>query len=156
MALIIGLVVMAVVLDSKDSSAIPVFARKYKTSCYTCHAGYPTLNSFGKAFKSNGYRWPGGEGADAENTKIEQTPLGAESYKRVFPDAPYPADMPGFAPIGFWAVGPLLSYEEKGATNGDDLLQWGGGPGASRVTVVLGGTVGENIGIFAVYRPSGG
>ena len=36
--------------------AIPLFARKYKTTCYTCHVSVPMLNEFGKRFQANGYR----------------------------------------------------------------------------------------------------
>lgn len=151
MIFMIGLIFTALMVDSQESSAIPVFARKYKTSCFTCHAGYPTLNAFGEAFKNNGYRFPNGE--DEDQTKIEQSPLGSESYEKVFPDAPYPADMPGFAPIAFWAVGNLVNYEEK--TDADaELLQWGA-PGTSRITVMLGGTIGEDISYFALYSPTG-
>ncbi len=138
-------------IQSKESSAIPVFARKYKTSCFTCHTSYPTRNAFGEAFKSNGYRWPGGE--DQEKTKIEQSPVGAKSYEKIFPEAPYPADIPGFAPISFWAVGDLINYEEK--TDADpEVLQWGA-PGSGRITVMLGGTIGENISIFSLLSQNG-
>ena len=29
---------------AEPAHAIPVFARKYQTSCMTCHAGFPKLN----------------------------------------------------------------------------------------------------------------
>ena len=35
--------------------ALPAFARKYGMSCSQCHSDYPTLNSFGRQFKMNGY-----------------------------------------------------------------------------------------------------
>lgn len=38
--------------------AIPAFARQYEVSCNTCHAAYPKLNSFGKAFVRMNYRLP--------------------------------------------------------------------------------------------------
>lgn len=34
---------------------LPAFARKYGMSCSQCHSNYPTLNSFGRQFKMNGY-----------------------------------------------------------------------------------------------------
>ena len=40
----------------RDAAAIPAFARKYKTSCMTCHAPFPTLTAVGEAFRLNGYR----------------------------------------------------------------------------------------------------
>ncbi|RME17922.1 MAG: hypothetical protein D6797_01410 [Bdellovibrio sp.] len=41
---------------SSQSQAIPAFARSHKISCTSCHAAFPSLNSFGRAFKTNGYR----------------------------------------------------------------------------------------------------
>jgi hypothetical protein len=35
---------------------IPAFARKYGMRCTACHLAAPVLNSFGQAFKDNGYR----------------------------------------------------------------------------------------------------
>ena len=61
--------------------AVPSFARKYQTSCATCHSAYPKLNYFGNAFRNNGYRYPAG--TDADMTKEKPTSLGAEGYKRV-------------------------------------------------------------------------
>ena len=40
------------------ASAFPIFARKYHTSCVTCHTAFPKLNAFGEAFRLNGYRMP--------------------------------------------------------------------------------------------------
>lgn len=39
-----------------DARAIPLFARKYKTTCFTCHVSEPMLNEFGRRFQANGYR----------------------------------------------------------------------------------------------------
>lgn len=41
--------------------ATPFFARMYRLSCQSCHSGFPQLNSFGLAFKANGFRIPGAE-----------------------------------------------------------------------------------------------
>jgi hypothetical protein len=35
------------------AAAIPAFARKYRTTCATCHAPVPRLNAFGEAFAGN-------------------------------------------------------------------------------------------------------
>ena len=42
-----------------EVSAVPSFARKYETSCSTCHTVYPQLNSFGRLYRAKGYRMPG-------------------------------------------------------------------------------------------------
>jgi hypothetical protein len=65
-----------VVAASENSYAIPAFARKYNTSCATCHVGFPKLNAFGEAFRRNGYQFPGH--TDAEFIKQDQVSLGAE------------------------------------------------------------------------------
>ncbi len=46
--------------------SIPLFARKYNRSCFTCHTTPPMLNEFGRRFQSNGYQLPG---------TVESTPI---------------------------------------------------------------------------------
>ena len=57
--------------STEPAHAIPVFARKYRTSCITCHAGFPKLNSVGEAFRRNGYQFPR---EDLEKIKEEPIP----------------------------------------------------------------------------------
>ena len=73
--------------------ATPAFARKYETSCETCHVAFPKLTAFGEAFRRNGYRFPAGEDEDA--AVIEDTPLGHPAYRDVFPKAVWPGHTPG-------------------------------------------------------------
>src|SRR3990172_13445353 len=87
----------------QETQAIPTVARKYKTSCTTCHYAYPKLNAFGKAFKNNGYRYPNGQ--DPEMTKEEPVSMGSEGYKKVFPNAIWPSDIAGTTPLSFRALG---------------------------------------------------
>src|SRR3990170_7009566 len=86
---------MLVSLSVRPAEAIPAWSRKYQTSCSTCHAVYPKLNHFGKAFRNNGYRFPGGE--DETATKETPVSLGADAYKKMFPRALWPSDIPGGA-----------------------------------------------------------
>jgi hypothetical protein len=88
----------------KRAEAVPVFSRKYRTSCSTCHYAFPQLNAFGKAFQSNGFRYPGG---DADLRKDDPVSLGSEAYKQVWPNAIWPSDIPGGAPIAVHAVGSI-------------------------------------------------
>ena len=46
-----------VVLFSVPADALPAFARKYQTSCVTCHESFPRLNGIGEAFRLNGYKF---------------------------------------------------------------------------------------------------
>src|SRR5579871_4996293 len=89
LAALVGIAVYFVA--QRDARAIPSFARKYQTSCQTCHTVYPVLNPFGEAFRRDGYRFPsqnGSEDSDAE--KAPSIALGQEEYKKTFPDSVWP------------------------------------------------------------------
>jgi hypothetical protein len=45
----------------KPASALPSYARQTGLPCAACHLGFPELTPTGRAFKLNGYVWPGGE-----------------------------------------------------------------------------------------------
>jgi hypothetical protein len=85
----------------EEAQAIPPFARKYGTSCQTCHVMIPKLNSFGEAFRLNGYKIAE---ADAALVKEEPAGLGAPPWKEMFPDAIWPSSIPGTSPIGVGVV----------------------------------------------------
>ncbi len=91
------------------TSAIPYFARKYQTSCSTCHSDPPELNDFGWAFKKNGFKFPKD---DADFVKQPQQMLGAPAYKRVFPRAIWPGELPATIPIAFRYSG-FMQYHSK-------------------------------------------
>ncbi|MBI5234841.1 MAG: hypothetical protein HY886_01130 [Deltaproteobacteria bacterium] len=58
----IFLAITAVFYVSQDSLAAPTFARQTGMACNTCHfQHFPTLNAFGRAFKSGGYTMAGGQ-----------------------------------------------------------------------------------------------
>ena len=96
-----------------DVLAIPAWSRKYRTSCSTCHAAFPKLNYFGKAFRNNGFRFPGGQ--DPEATKETPVSMGAEGYKKLFPRALWPSDLPGVPPLAVRVVS-RASADEYAAT----------------------------------------
>ncbi|MFV1965532.1 MAG: hypothetical protein ACC628_08935 [Pirellulaceae bacterium] len=83
---------------AEQAFAVPIFSRKYRTSCITCHAGFPKLNSVGEAFRRNGYQFPGD---DEVLVKDEPVPLGNDSYKDMFPNALWPNDIPHLPPVAF-------------------------------------------------------
>jgi hypothetical protein len=96
-------------LQPPKASAIPAFARKYQTSCSTCHNDFPELNDFGEAFKKNGFRFP-----KDDETYVKEPPvlLGAPAQRLAFPDAIYPGEIPGTIPIGFRYSG-FAQYNSK-------------------------------------------
>jgi hypothetical protein len=80
----------------RKADAVPVFSRKYHTSCMTCHVIFPKLNPFGEAFRLNGYRMPG---ETEEQVKQVPVSLGAEAYARLWPKMVYPSTLPGNVPL---------------------------------------------------------
>jgi hypothetical protein len=84
------------VASLRPATAVPVFARKYQTSCQTCHTIFPKLNPFGEAFRLNGYRMPG---ETEEMVKEKPVSLGADAYKRMWPEMVYPSHLPSNVPF---------------------------------------------------------
>jgi hypothetical protein len=83
--------------------AIPAFARRYRTACTTCHVLPPQLNSFGLAFRANGFRIPSGE----RSRQDADVQLGAPEWETLFPNAFLPGtvpDTPPFAGLVYAAV----------------------------------------------------
>ncbi|MBI4521479.1 MAG: hypothetical protein HY701_11625 [Gemmatimonadetes bacterium] len=75
---------------------IPAFARKYRTSCSTCHTAAPKLNVLGEAYRLNGYRFPEN---DVLLRRDEPVPLGEEPWKDLWPRAIWPGEIPGGVPL---------------------------------------------------------
>jgi hypothetical protein len=98
----IGIVIISA---APRASAIPAFARKYKTACSTCHNNWPELNDFGRAFKINGFKFPKD---DDQFVKDPPLMLGAEAQKETFPYSIYPGELP-ILPIAFRYSG-YLNY----------------------------------------------
>jgi len=80
----------------ESASALPIFARRYQTSCTTCHAIIPKLNPFGIAFRNNGYRIPVN---DAAFVQVQDLSLGAPAWKQLWPKAVWPGAIQGIPPI---------------------------------------------------------
>ena len=97
LTLILGVSFLFVEFFPKKAEAIPAFARKYKTSCMTCHAPFPRLTALGEAFRLSGFKMPTGDDAYIKDPPVS---MGAESYKMGFPQAVWPSDIPGMPPIG--------------------------------------------------------
>ncbi|HXH28657.1 MAG TPA: hypothetical protein VNL37_06395 [Candidatus Polarisedimenticolia bacterium] len=119
-------------------SAIPAFARKYHTSCQTCHIAFPNLTPFGEAFRLNGYRFPAG--TDASVSKDQPVALGAEGYKKLWPKSVWPGEMPGLPPVSM-AVETEVAYDHAAKTTSFSGLP-------SEVAVLTGGTLGEHASFY--------
>jgi hypothetical protein len=117
--------------------AIPAWSRKYKTSCSTCHAAYPKLNYFGKAFRNNGYRFP----KELEETATKELPvsLGSEGYKKLFPRALWPSHIPGNVPVAIRGILRANTFEDDRATSFEFPHEF---------ELLAGGTLGESFSFF--------
>ncbi|MDP2658336.1 MAG: hypothetical protein Q8O78_07980, partial [Candidatus Deferrimicrobium sp.] len=105
---IIGVMSLLVLgVSSEKAEAIPAFARKYKTTCVTCHAPFPRLTALGEAFRLNGYKLPG---PDELYVKDQPLSMGVEAYKKVFPQAIWPSDIPGMPPVSLQLVNDLSLF----------------------------------------------
>ena len=54
-AFLIIIVGMFISLVPVELEGVPVFARKHKLSCKTCHDPFPRLKPFGEEFAGNGF-----------------------------------------------------------------------------------------------------
>ncbi|MFI5166744.1 MAG: hypothetical protein ACHQQS_09010 [Thermoanaerobaculales bacterium] len=106
--------VAAVVLGliAQPARGIPAFARKYTTSCLTCHTIYPKLNPFGEAFRRNGYRFPG---VDSDAVKQENVPLSPDVAKKQFPNSVWPGVLPPSIPIAVGFNGDAVFHPKASA-----------------------------------------
>jgi hypothetical protein len=95
---------------SPPAAAVPVFARKYGTSCMTCHTIYPKLTPFGEAFRRNGFRFPG---SDSDFVKQDPVPLGQEAHKEMFPKMAWPGTVPASVPIALGFNGQAVIHPDK-------------------------------------------
>ncbi len=95
------------------AQAIPAFARKYETSCLTCHTVYPRLNPFGEAFRRNGYRFPG---VDSGAVKQPTIVMSQEANKKTFPNSVWPSWIPASIPIAIGFNGQAFVYPDRNAS----------------------------------------
>jgi len=137
---LVGLVLALVVLwtATTPALAIPAFARKYGTSCQTCHIAFPALTPFGEAFRLNGYRFP--EGADPSMTKQESISMGSEGYKKMWPNAVWPGDIPGLPPLSVVVESEVVNSREDKTTSFGDL--------GGEFALLTGGTLGDNVSFY--------
>jgi hypothetical protein len=135
--ILVSTLIAPVLFMCSDASAVPAFARKYHTACTTCHLAFPVRNGFGEAFRNNGYRFP--ENTDEEMVKEEPIKLGSDSYKKLFPEAIWPSDLPNMPTLGFLAqVGGTLPKDKlTGRYKNSDISE--------ELTVFFAGTVTNQI-----------
>jgi len=112
--IIVGFTILLITVYaySYKAEAIPAFARKYKTSCTTCHEAFPRFTTVGEAFRLNGYKFVD----DEIYRKEEPVELGDEAYKKLWPESIWPSNIPGALPI---ALQLTSEYSVDLASNSD-------------------------------------
>jgi len=138
----LALLVLVAVVPG-PAGAVPVFARKYQTSCTTCHSIFPKLNPFGEAFRLNGYRMPA---ETEEMVKEKPVSMGSDRQKDMFPDMLYPSSLPGGAPFAMnmkltslWSK----STDDTGVHKVSGDFQF-----PQEVNLFAAGTLGDNFGFL--------
>jgi hypothetical protein len=130
---------------ASTAHAVPAFARKYQTSCQTCHIVFPKLNAFGEAFRLRGYRMPG---ETEEMVKQPPVSLGAPAYKRLWPEAIWPGEIPSYVPL---AVNIKLADVNTSAVNEDGTVTkvWSDFQFPQEVNIFGAGTLGDHVSFLA-------
>jgi hypothetical protein len=124
---------------------VPAFARRYGTSCQTCHVAFPKNTPFGDAFRRRGYHFPGG---DEDVLREEAQKLGADANKDVFPGAVWPGEIPRLAPLS------AVLMSNVTASSAQESKVSFAGVGAS-VGVNLAASLGDRISAWAGVTVSG-
>ena len=120
-----------------NSYAIPAFARRYKTSCNSCHVVFPKLNHFGRAFKANGYRIPP---KDRAFVKIPDVELVAEEWKEAWPRGLWPSSISSVPPIALRIDGDLLINPNADVSSDFDIPR--------EIEVLAAGNAGDGFSYF--------
>ena len=128
-----------------DVQAIPPFARRYGTSCQTCHVIVPKLNSFGEAFRLNGFKF-----AENDAGLVKETPvsLGAPAWKGMFPDTIWPSAIPGLPPVGLRITSQLQWSSDTGPSAATSRSR-ANFELPERVDLLIGGRFDDHLGFFA-------
>ncbi len=146
-AMISGCLLLAwLFAPEQQANAIPAFARKYQTACQTCHVIIPKLNSFGEAFRLNGYKIVG-----AEEVLVKDKPLslGAEPWKDMFPQAMWPADLPGMPPIAIRLIADMEWGKQEG-----DVPRWDAQ--LHGMHILSGGRIGDQFAFYSLLMLQSG
>ena len=102
-AVVLRFVVSCILLFAvaERAAALPIFARRYETSCTSCHVVPPKLNAFGIAFRNNGYRIPLNE---EKFIKSPDVALGAPAWKKLWPKAVWPGSISSVPPLAIRVI----------------------------------------------------
>ncbi|MDA2933090.1 hypothetical protein MYX82_01970 [Acidobacteria bacterium AH-259-D05] len=137
MAVLTTFLIPFFLLLNQEARAIPAFARKYGASCQVCHVAFPKLNAFGEAFRNNGYRFPEG---DEEAIQQRPVTLGVPAWKKVWPKAVWPSDIPPSVPLALLITSTYEILPDNKVSN-DFVVP-------NEVELFTGGTLGESFSFY--------
>lgn len=128
--------------------AIPAFARKYGTSCQTCHTVYPKLTPFGEAFRRDGFRFPG---VDSDYVKQETITLSPKTATAE------PTTLTAIPPLAFGFNGQAVFHPDKNSSGAaaDNHVQTNLGGLVEESHVWAGGTLSDKVSYFGEVTLSG-
>jgi len=127
-----------------NADAIPAFARRYQTSCTTCHVLIPKLNAFGMAFRNRGFRIPP---RDADYVRTPDVALGAPGWRRLWPEDIWPGALPGMPPVAFRIMADAVADPSETVKLNFDFPH--------EFEILMGGTAGEHVSYWGEIEISG-
>ena len=137
---------VAAVWPFAPAHAIPAFARKYGTSCQTCHTVYPKLTPFGEAFRRNGFRFPG---VDSDYVKQDTITLAAKTA------GSEPTTLAAIPPLAFGFNGQAIFHPDKNASAAENHVQADLSGLVEEAHVWAGGTLNDKVSYFGEVTLSG-
>ena len=122
---------------------IPPFARKYGTSCSTCHVAMPKLNAYGDAFRRNGYVLPV---ADKAFIKEKPVSLGAKAWEDLWPKSIWPGEIQGSVPFGVYMHQRVVWQFSEDRTKDTAFFD-----APHELELLMGGNLGKKVGFFGEW-----
>jgi hypothetical protein len=130
-------------LGASRAWGIPAFARKYGTSCSTCHVAIPKLNSYGDAFRRNGYVLPQG---DTALVKEQPVALGAKAWEQLWPKAIFPGEIHGSVPLSLYMHQRVVVQFSEDKTKDTVLFD-----APHELELLMGGNLGKRVSFFGEW-----
>ncbi len=139
---LVAATLLLVVAIPTTSHATSQWARKYKTSCTTCHTAFPRLNYYGERFMRNGYQ-------DPDNA----TPDGGTLGKKVINENLALDQLQNHFGIRL-SLTPLRSQSNGIVVNGEDKARLTVG-GVDWYQFFIAGAINKNLSIFVESENNG-
>lgn len=140
--LLFSIVVLLFIL-STELLAIPAFARKYKTSCSTCHESITKRNAFGESFRRVGYYIPVD---DLQKIKERPVSLGADEWKELWPEAVWPGSLPPSFPLSLYSQMRInKQFETQNSSSNTSFSM------PRDLVLLFGGAFGEGVAFFGQW-----